>query len=94
MLAPVYKTSAQAFKILACLIGQDEYQIDAFGADIFIVVALHEPMAHYRMVGSRPGSITLSGPGLGHVYRTGSGAGHAPRPIPCGTRDQGQGQTR
>ena len=53
--------------------------IDAFGADLFITVPAHEPEAHYILVGSRDGSITLTGLGPGHVYRDGSGVGHARR---------------
>ena len=75
----VCKISAQAFKVLACRVGHEGYQIDAFGSDIFIIVGADEPHAHYLLVGSRPGSIILSGAGPGHVYRDGSGVGHARR---------------
>ena len=78
-LAAVCKITARAFRVLACRIGAEGYQIDAFGADLFILLAANEPQAQYLLVGSRAGSITLSGPGPGHVYRDGSGAGHARR---------------
>jgi hypothetical protein len=77
--ARVLKISARAFKVLACRVGHQGYQIDAFGADLFITVDAHEPEARYLLVGSRSGSITLSGPGPGHVYRDGAGMGHARR---------------
>ena len=70
--ARVLKISARAFKVLACRVGHQGYQIDAFGADLFITVDAHEPEARYLLVGSRSGSITLSGPGPGHVYRDGA----------------------